>query len=210
MNWNKRLNVFNISFSLWDILQHRLLFVLANMNVSKLHDFHYASLCWTSGTSFWCLLDIVPIKNEKGEVVLFLFSFKDITDSYGKTHHCSKMQGMALNKTTWKFNMKKVYLYLIVHLFVFIAGISEDGTQNRKSRRSHLSRARERGRSVLYHLTSQFTNRNKGKLANVSYHDDMLIIRLFCLLVNLTLTVHGSAGWKLRSVPHVSRVTSHF
>ncbi|XP_020641126.3 voltage-gated delayed rectifier potassium channel KCNH4 isoform X1 [Pogona vitticeps] len=37
------------------------------------------------GTPFWCLLDIVPIKNEKGEVVLFLFSFKDITDSHGKT-----------------------------------------------------------------------------------------------------------------------------
>ncbi|KAI4905898.1 hypothetical protein NFI96_013274 [Prochilodus magdalenae] len=89
-----------------------------------------------NGTPFWCLLDIVPIKNEKGEVVLFLFSFKDITDSYGKTHHCSKSQ--------------------------------EDGTQHRKSSRSHLSRARERGRSVLYHLTSQFTNRSKGKLANLT------------------------------------------
>ncbi|KAG8442937.1 hypothetical protein GDO86_011666 [Hymenochirus boettgeri] len=32
-------------------------------------------------TSFWCLLDIVPIKNEKGDVVLFLASFKDITDT---------------------------------------------------------------------------------------------------------------------------------
>ncbi|GAA6109509.1 potassium voltage-gated channel subfamily H member 4a isoform X1 [Tachysurus ichikawai] len=87
-----------------------------------------------NGTPFWCLLDIVPIKNEKGEVVLFLFSFKDITDSYGKTHHSSKIQ--------------------------------EDGSQNRKSSRSHLSGARERGRSVLYHLTSHFTNRNKAKLAN--------------------------------------------
>ncbi|KAF5890563.1 potassium voltage-gated channel subfamily H member 4-like, partial [Clarias magur] len=38
------------------------------------------------GTSFWCLLDIVPIKNEKGEMVLFLFSFKDVTDSHGKSH----------------------------------------------------------------------------------------------------------------------------
>lgn len=28
---------------------------------------------------FWCLLDIVPIKNEKHEVVLFLASHKDIT-----------------------------------------------------------------------------------------------------------------------------------
>uniref|UniRef100_T1JM83 PAC domain-containing protein n=1 Tax=Strigamia maritima TaxID=126957 RepID=T1JM83_STRMM len=34
-----------------------------------------------SGTPFWCLLDIVPIKNEKREVVLFLASHKDITPS---------------------------------------------------------------------------------------------------------------------------------
>eukprot|EP00062_Callorhinchus_milii_P012542 gi/632959797/ref/XP_007895827.1/ PREDICTED: potassium voltage-gated channel subfamily H member 8 [Callorhinchus milii] len=34
-----------------------------------------------NGTSFWCLLDVVPIKNEKGDVVLFLASFKDITDT---------------------------------------------------------------------------------------------------------------------------------
>ncbi|CRL03811.1 CLUMA_CG016538, isoform A [Clunio marinus] len=33
------------------------------------------------GTPFWCLLDIVPIKNEKREVVLFLASHKDITTS---------------------------------------------------------------------------------------------------------------------------------
>uniref|UniRef100_H3A9X7 Potassium voltage-gated channel subfamily H member 8 n=2 Tax=Latimeria chalumnae TaxID=7897 RepID=H3A9X7_LATCH len=34
-----------------------------------------------NGVLFWCLLDIVPIKNEKGDVVLFLASFKDITDT---------------------------------------------------------------------------------------------------------------------------------
>ena len=28
---------------------------------------------------FWCLLDVVPIKNEKSEVVLFLASHKDVT-----------------------------------------------------------------------------------------------------------------------------------
>lgn len=38
------------------------------------------SLC-CAGTPFWCLLDIVPIKNEKREVVLFLASFKDITNT---------------------------------------------------------------------------------------------------------------------------------
>ena len=32
-----------------------------------------------TGSPFWCLLDIVPIKNEKHEVVLFLASHKDIT-----------------------------------------------------------------------------------------------------------------------------------
>lgn len=32
-----------------------------------------------SGTPFWCLLDIVPIQDEKHEVVLFLCSHKDIT-----------------------------------------------------------------------------------------------------------------------------------
>ncbi|KAF7686226.1 hypothetical protein HF521_015588 [Silurus meridionalis] len=37
------------------------------------------------GCLFWCLLDIVPIKNEKGDVVLFLASFKDITDTKAKT-----------------------------------------------------------------------------------------------------------------------------
>ncbi|KAM9715532.1 voltage-gated delayed rectifier potassium channel KCNH4 [Menidia menidia] len=45
-----------------------------------------------NGAAFWCLLDIVPIKNEKGEMVLFLFSFKDITDIYGKGLHASKRE----------------------------------------------------------------------------------------------------------------------
>nr|XP_008195925.1 PREDICTED: potassium voltage-gated channel subfamily H member 8 isoform X4 [Tribolium castaneum] len=34
-----------------------------------------------NSTPFWCLLDIVPIKNEKREVVLFLASHKDITNT---------------------------------------------------------------------------------------------------------------------------------
>uniref|UniRef100_A0A3Q2CR08 Voltage-gated delayed rectifier potassium channel KCNH4 n=1 Tax=Cyprinodon variegatus TaxID=28743 RepID=A0A3Q2CR08_CYPVA len=45
-----------------------------------------------NGAAFWCLLDIVPIKNEKGEMVLFLFSFKDISDTYGKGHHSSRRE----------------------------------------------------------------------------------------------------------------------
>ena len=34
-----------------------------------------------NGSPFWCLLDIVPIKNEKSEVVLFLASHKDISST---------------------------------------------------------------------------------------------------------------------------------
>lgn len=46
-----------------------------------------------AGAAFWCLLDIMPIKNEKGEVVLFLFSFKDITESRGRSHPSDKKEG---------------------------------------------------------------------------------------------------------------------
>ncbi|XP_074835241.1 voltage-gated delayed rectifier potassium channel KCNH4 isoform X2 [Carettochelys insculpta] len=49
---------------------------------------YQAEVCFykKGGAAFWCLLDIVPIKNEKGEVVLFLVSFKDLTESQGKGH----------------------------------------------------------------------------------------------------------------------------
>uniref|UniRef100_A0A8C5X534 Voltage-gated delayed rectifier potassium channel KCNH4 n=1 Tax=Malurus cyaneus samueli TaxID=2593467 RepID=A0A8C5X534_9PASS len=50
------------------------------------------------GAAFWCLLDIMPIKNEKGEVVLFLFSFKDITESRGKSCPGEKKEGEPSKK----------------------------------------------------------------------------------------------------------------
>uniref|UniRef100_UPI003AAF9361 potassium voltage-gated channel subfamily H member 4a n=1 Tax=Centroberyx gerrardi TaxID=166262 RepID=UPI003AAF9361 len=100
-----------------------------------------------NGNPFWCLLDIVPIKNEKGEVVLFLFSFKDVSESYGKSHHHGRGDGEA-----WPHFPS--------------SGMSEDGHQSRKSNRSHLSQAQERGRTVLYHLTSLFSKRGRGKLTN--------------------------------------------
>ncbi|XP_043922171.1 potassium voltage-gated channel subfamily H member 8-like [Protopterus annectens] len=45
-----------------------------------------------TGVKFWCLLDIVPIKNEKGDVVLFLASFKDVTDTKVKITHEEKKE----------------------------------------------------------------------------------------------------------------------
>ncbi|TRZ15671.1 hypothetical protein HGM15179_011436 [Zosterops borbonicus] len=52
-----------------------------------------------SGAAFWCLLDIMPIKNEKGEVVLFLFSFKDITESRGRSYPGDKKEGDEKQKS---------------------------------------------------------------------------------------------------------------
>uniref|UniRef100_A0A6Q2YD47 Voltage-gated delayed rectifier potassium channel KCNH4 n=1 Tax=Esox lucius TaxID=8010 RepID=A0A6Q2YD47_ESOLU len=49
------------------------------------------------GTQFWCLLDIVPIKNEKGEVVLFLVSHKDITDN---KKNQDPEQGLEVHRVT--------------------------------------------------------------------------------------------------------------
>ncbi|KAM7081877.1 LOW QUALITY PROTEIN: voltage-gated delayed rectifier potassium channel KCNH4 [Ciconia maguari] len=50
------------------------------------------------GAAFWCLLDIMPIKNEKGEVVLFLFSFKDITESRGRSNPGDKREEKQRSK----------------------------------------------------------------------------------------------------------------
>ena len=47
--------------------------------LSALDLFTNTFVHFLSGSPFWCLLDIVPIKNEKGNVVLFLASHKDIT-----------------------------------------------------------------------------------------------------------------------------------
>jgi len=57
------------------------------------------------GRAFWCLLDIVPIKNEKGEVVLFLASHKDITGDRDPTGRLGEAQSplvrfVADNKST--------------------------------------------------------------------------------------------------------------
>ncbi len=67
---------------------------------------------FVAGAAFWCLLDIVPIKNEKGEMVLFLFSFKDITDTHGRGHHNSKKDGMLharFTKTCYLLTLSVIY-----------------------------------------------------------------------------------------------------
>ncbi|NXA55723.1 KCNH4 protein, partial [Nothocercus julius] len=62
---------------------------------------YQAEVCFykKGGAAFWCLLDVVPIKNEKGEVVLFLFSFKDITESRGKSHPGDRKEARRQGRT---------------------------------------------------------------------------------------------------------------
>lgn len=67
----KYLHVFNEN----DLSYILYIYLLYGNNIVLRNQFW--SLCL--GSPFWCLLDIVPIKNEKREVVLFLASHKDIT-----------------------------------------------------------------------------------------------------------------------------------
>uniref|UniRef100_A0A3B3U5H4 Voltage-gated delayed rectifier potassium channel KCNH4 n=1 Tax=Poecilia latipinna TaxID=48699 RepID=A0A3B3U5H4_9TELE len=68
------------------------------------------------GTKFWCLLDIVPIKNEKGEVVLFLVSHKDITD---KKMEQDPEQGP---ETEYKVAAIQKSRFILLHYGTFKAG----------------------------------------------------------------------------------------
>nr|VZH98616.1 unnamed protein product [Spirometra erinaceieuropaei] len=53
-----------------------------------------------SGLGFFCLLDIVPIKNEKGQVVLFLVSHKDLTQEKRNQGAGALSCGLASTVTT--------------------------------------------------------------------------------------------------------------
>ncbi|XP_068605843.1 potassium voltage-gated channel subfamily H member 4a [Brachionichthys hirsutus] len=92
-----------------------------------------------TGSAFLCLLDIVPIKNEKGEVVLFLLSFKDLGESLRKRHACSPE-----------------------------GGLPEVAGQCRKTNQSGFSQTHRRGRAALQQMADLFTKRGKSKLTNNS------------------------------------------
>ncbi|KAM6985036.1 voltage-gated delayed rectifier potassium channel KCNH8 [Aplochiton taeniatus] len=88
------------------------------------------------GTQFWCLLDIVPIKNEKGEVVLFLVSHKDITDN---KKNQDPEHGPETDEETG----------LEVHQVTRPPGFNTN---------------RRRSRAVLYHLSGHLQKQDKSKL----------------------------------------------
>ncbi|XP_035385068.1 potassium voltage-gated channel subfamily H member 8 [Electrophorus electricus] len=85
-----------------------------------------------TGCVFWCLLDIVPIKNEKGDVVLFLASFKDITDTKAKAIFEEKKEECHRGRVRGR-----------------VRGRSQFGS-------AHL-----RAGTVLYHISGHLHNRQK-------------------------------------------------
>ncbi|XP_051850407.1 potassium voltage-gated channel subfamily H member 4 isoform X1 [Antechinus flavipes] len=97
---------------------------------------HRTELCFyrKDGSAFWCLLDMMPIKNEMGDVVLFLFSFKDITQN----------QGRGLGPSGGNNHAEK--------------------TRSRKGGSSRLRTARRQGHTVLHRLTTQFGRRGQGSV----------------------------------------------
>nr|DBA19995.1 TPA: hypothetical protein GDO54_015737 [Pyxicephalus adspersus] len=87
-----------------------------------------------SGASFWCLLDIVPIKNEKGEVVLFLASHKDISNTKSN-----------LSPDNNKHTEEDLEIYT-------------------DTRPPGFNANRRRSRAVLYHLSGHLQKQDKSKL----------------------------------------------
>uniref|UniRef100_A0A8C9GMQ7 Voltage-gated inwardly rectifying potassium channel KCNH3 n=1 Tax=Piliocolobus tephrosceles TaxID=591936 RepID=A0A8C9GMQ7_9PRIM len=86
-----------------------------------------------SGLPFWCLLDVIPIKNEKGEVALFLVSHKDISET--------KNRG---GPDRWKETG---------------SGRRRYG----RARSKGFNANRRRSRAVLYHLSGHLQKQPKGK-----------------------------------------------
>uniref|UniRef100_A0A8C5M2C9 Voltage-gated inwardly rectifying potassium channel KCNH3 n=1 Tax=Leptobrachium leishanense TaxID=445787 RepID=A0A8C5M2C9_9ANUR len=86
-----------------------------------------------NGSTFWCLLDVVPIKNEKGDVVLFLVSHKDITDTKSR-----------VGNETWKNPAGNRDSY---------------GRATGKGFNAN----RRRSRAVLYHLSGHLQRQNRAK-----------------------------------------------
>ncbi|XP_060059466.1 potassium voltage-gated channel subfamily H member 4 isoform X3 [Erinaceus europaeus] len=122
------------------------------------HQEHRAEICFyrKDGSAFWCLLDMMPIKNETGEVVLFLFSFKDITQSGSPGPGPSGGHGDSNHENS----------------------LSRRGTSSR------LRSARRHSRTVLHRLTGHFGRRGQGgmKTSNTSLVHLLKTVRLLRLL----------------------------
>lgn len=113
-----------------------------------------------NGTDFWCLLDIVPIKNEKHEVVLFLASHKDITKSKLAEQHGDDGSGGKSGLGSSGSGDEPD---------------DEDDEEETDSKRAvNEQYQRRRSRAVLYQLSGHYRKsvscKGKLKLRNVSFY----------------------------------------
>ncbi|XP_074604833.1 eag-like K[+] channel [Brevipalpus obovatus] len=109
-----------------------------------------------NGTPFWCLLDIVPIKNEKHEVVLFLASHKDITSKMDEEQEEEKDKA-DIDRDEYD---------------------DDDDLMNHRPRHSVSHYQRRRSRAVLYQLSGHYRRsvnmKSKLKLNNNILHSSSL------------------------------------
>ncbi|KAI0239899.1 Potassium voltage-gated channel subfamily H member 8 [Lamellibrachia satsuma] len=98
---------------------------------------------------FRCLLDIVPIKNEKGDVVLFLVSHKDVSNQQ-TGHDGTKWNGSDVNGDVGKAGDQSQ------------PTTPTDSSDDDCAPSAEYMSQRRRSRAVLYHLSGTY-NKQKGK-----------------------------------------------
>lgn len=122
------------------------------------------------GNSFTCLLDIVPIKNEKSQVVLFLVSHKDVTHGDGTKENSDSGTDEPL--LSCKRSPVMAGLAGTIQTALMFSGNDLDENSKNLARTkcrpgvelpSNCNYQRRRSRAVLYHLSGQFDKHNRAK-----------------------------------------------
>ncbi|XP_050305107.1 potassium voltage-gated channel subfamily H member 8 isoform X2 [Anthonomus grandis grandis] len=111
-----------------------------------------------NGTPFWCLLDIVPIKNEKREVVLYLASHKDITNTkMAEMAECELYDSAAVLGARFRGSADSCLLAEKAN------GALDDPEA------PHANYGRRRSRAVLYQLSGHYKpDKMKTKLSKLN------------------------------------------
>ncbi|XP_072381885.1 voltage-gated delayed rectifier potassium channel KCNH8 isoform X1 [Diabrotica undecimpunctata] len=139
---------------------------LESKNELKLEVIFYKK----SATPFWCLLDIVPIKNEKREVVLYLASHKDITNTKMAEMSECELYDSALYSMFHKCAQVNYMLCTAAVLGARFRGSADscllaDANGNLDPEAPPANYGRRRSRAVLYQLSGHYKpDKMKGKL----------------------------------------------
>ncbi|XP_060069596.1 potassium voltage-gated channel subfamily H member 8-like [Ylistrum balloti] len=99
------------------------------------------------GMTFWCLLDIIPIKNEKSQIVLFLVSYKDISRDRSSSTDVPEKESSDEEDSDDDLD----------------ENFRPPNVRCRADMPSNCNYQRRRSRAVLYHLSGQFEKQNKAK-----------------------------------------------